>query len=201
MSNVPPPPDFSIGPPPPTKKRRRRWPAIAAAAAAGAIIAGVITTLVTIAATSGTANNSTPAPAPTVTVTAAPPAPPAPLPAAEADKKTCQGWAIADDLVTTSASGLTVIPQNVRFSEPAVQANPTWKAAVERASQLLVQAADTLAGQIAPGTSPMLAGFADSTVSAIRTLAIAQKTFDPTQNTVFDMFTAGRDSLDWMCGR
>lgn len=195
------PPAQPAWPPPPPLQRRRRWPAITAAAGAGAIIAGVITTLVTIAATPGPANNSTPAAPPTVIVTAAPPAPPAPLPAAEADKKTCQGWVIADDLVTTAASGLNVIPQNMPFTDPAVQANPSWKAAVDRASQLYGQAAETLAGQIAPGTSPVLAGFADSTVSALRTLAVAYKTFDPTSGTVVDMFTAGRDALDWSCGR
>ncbi|CDO91222.1 hypothetical protein AWC29_01090 [Mycobacterium triplex] len=195
------PPAQPAWPPPPPLQRLRRWPAIAAAAGVGAVIAGVITTLVTIAATPRVANNSTPAQAPTVTVTAAPPAPTAPLPAAEADKKTCQAWAITDDLVTTAASGLNVIPQNMPFTDPAVQANPTWKAAVDRASQLYGQAAETLAGQIAPGTSPMLAGFADSTVSALRTLAVAYKTFDPTSGKVVDMFTAGRDSLDWVCGR
>lgn len=195
------PPAYPTWPPPPPLQRRRRWPAIAAAAGAGAVVAGVVTTLVTIAATSGPAHNSTPTAAPTVTVTAAPPPTPAPLPVAEADKKTCQGWAIADDLVTTAASGLNVIPQNMPFTDPAVQANPAWKAAVDRASQLYSQAAETLAGQIAPGTSPMLAGFADSTVSALRTLSVAYKTFDPTSGTVVDMFTAGRDALDWSCGR
>lgn len=199
--SIAPPPAYPTWPPHPPLKQRRRWLAIAAAASAGAIIAGVITTLVTIAATSGPASTGTPTAAPTVTVTAAPGKPPAPLPAAEADKKTCQGWAIADDLVTTGASGLNVIPQNMPFTDPAVQANPSWKAAVDRASQLYSQAADTLAAQIAPGTSPILAQFADTTVSALRTLSIAYKTYDPTAGNVVDMFTAGRDALDWSCGR
>jgi hypothetical protein len=37
--------------------------------------------------------------------------------------------------------------------------------------------------------------------SAARALAVACKTFDPTSGTVVDMFTAGRDALDWLCGR
>ena len=200
--SIAPPPAYPTWPPQPypPQQRRRRWPAIAASAGVGAIIAGVITTLVTMAATSGPTPTGTPAAAPTVTVTAAPPKPP-PLPAAQADAKTCQGWAMADDLVTTAGTGLNVMPQNVTITDPAVQANPAWKAAVQRASQLYSQAADTLAAQIAPGTSPMLAEFADTTVSALRTLSVAYKTFDTTAGNVVDMFTAGRDVLDWSCGR
>ena len=204
--SIAPPPAYPTWPPQPyppqqQQQQRRRWPAIAASAGVGAIIAGIITTLVTMAATSGPTPTVTPAAAPTVTVTAAPPKPPPPLPATQADAKTCQGWAMADDLVTTAGTGLNVMPQNVTITDPAVQANPAWKAAVQRASQLYSQAADTLAAQIAPGTSPMLAEFADTTVSALRTLSVAYKTFDTTAGNVVDMFTAGRDALDWSCGR
>ena len=55
------------------------------------------------------------------------------------------------------------------ITDPAVQTNPAWKAGVLRASDLYAQAADTFESQIAPGTRPMLAQVADTTVSSLRT--------------------------------
>jgi hypothetical protein len=205
MSIAPPPPVYPTGPPspyPPTPQRRRRWPAIAASAGIGAVVAGVITTLVTVAATpEPTSTAAAPGAPQTVTVTAAPAKPPAPLPTAEADKQTCHAYGTADTLVTAAGVALNVIPQGITIIDPAVQANPAWKAGVIRASELYGQAADTFAAQIAPGTSPMLAQIADTTVSSLRTLSEAYKSFDPTAGNVVAMFQADQKALDWLCGR
>jgi hypothetical protein len=82
-----------------------------------------------------------------------------------------------------------------------VQNNPAWKAGVMRASQLYSQAADTFASQIAPGTSPMLAGIADTTVSSLRTLSEAYKAFDPDTGNAVAVYQADQKALDWLCGR
>jgi hypothetical protein len=204
MSIAPPPPVYPTGPPspyPPTPpQRRRRWPAIAASAGVGAVVAGVITTLITVAATPKPASTGAAPVAPqTVTVTAAPAKPPTPRPAAEADKQTCHAWATTDTLYTAAAAAQSVIPQGMTIIDPAVQANPAWKAGVLRASELYGQAADTFAGQIAPGTSPMLAEIADTTVSSLRTISEAYKTFDPASGDAVAVYQADQKALDWLC--
>ena len=204
MSIAPPPPVYPTGPPSPypsaPPQRRRRWPAIAASAGIGAVVAGVITTLVTVAATpEPTSTAAAPGAPQTVTVTAAPAKPPAPLPAAEADKQTCHAWGTTDTLVDAALAAMSVIPQGMTITDPAVQQNPAWKAGVIRASELYGQAADTFAAQIAPGTSPMLAQIADTTVSSLRTLSEAYKTFDPTTGNAVAVFQANQQALDWLC--
>ena len=204
MSIAPPPPAYPTWPPqpyppPPPPQRRRRWPAIAAAAAIGAIVAGVITTVVTVAATNPEPTGTTAAPAAeTVTVTAAPPTP-TPLPAAQADKQTCHAWGTTDTLYTAAAAAQGVIPQGMTITDPAVQDNPAWKAGVIRASELYSQAADTFAAQIAPGTSPVLAQIADTTVSSLRTLSEAYKSFDPASGNSVAVYQANQKALDWLC--
>ena len=49
---------------------------------------------------------------------------------------------------------MLVIPNGMDITDPAVQSNPAWKAAVTRASDLFGQAADTFESQIAAGTTP-----------------------------------------------
>lgn len=186
-------PPQPIGPP---RRPRRRWPAIAAAAAGGALAGGVITTLVTFAATPSTPSA---APPETVTVTAAPPAPPTPLPVAEADAQTCHAWGTADRLVTAAASAMSVIPDGVQFTDPAMDARPGWKAAVVRASTFFDQAASTFEVQIAPGTSPTLRQISDTTVSALRTLSEAYSAFDPASGHSVAVFQASQQAMDWLC--
>jgi hypothetical protein len=201
MSIAPPPPVHPTWPPQPAPPQRRRWSAVAAGAGVGAVISGAITTLITVAATSRpTGTTAAPTAAPTVTVTAAPSKPPAPLPAAEADKQTCHAYGTVDNLITAAANALNIIPQGMPFTDPAVQKNPTWKAGVMRAGQLYDQAADVFASQTAPGTSQMLAEIADTTVSSLRTLSIAYKTFDPDSGKAIDVFQADQKALDWLCG-
>lgn len=196
--SIAPPPAYPQWPPP-AAPLRRRWPAVAAAAGIGAIVAGVITTLITIAATTPkTANAGSPS-AQTVTETAAPAPPPAPLPAAEADAQTCHAWGTTDTLYTAAAVAQGVIPQGMTITNPAVQDNPAWKAGVIRASEIYNQAADTFAAQIAPGTNPMLAEVADTTVSSLRTLSLAYKTFDPANGSAVSVYQTSQQALDWLC--
>lgn len=201
--SIAPPPAYPTWPPQPyppaPQKPRRRWPAVAAAASVGAIIAGLVTTLITYAATSP-APSHTAAPAPsTVTQTAGPPPSPAPLPVAEADAQTCRGWQTTDKLVTAATASMLVIPNGMNITDPAVQSNPAWKAAATRASDLFGQAATTFQAQIAPGTNPTLGGIADTTVSALRTLSEAYKTFDPAAGNSVTVFQASQQALDWLC--
>lgn len=203
MSIAPPPPVYppwpaSPHPPAPPPRRRRRWPAVAAAACIGAVVAGAITALVTVTAIPHTGSKAPAAP-PTITVTAAPAKPPTPQPAAQADKQTCHAWGTADTLVTAASVAQSVIPQGMTIIDPAVQTNPTWKAGVLQASELYAQAANTFAAQIAPGTSPMLAQIADTTVSALRTLSEAYKAFAPEAGNAVDVFKANQKAIDWLC--
>ncbi|MBS4730565.1 hypothetical protein MSM1_20320 [Mycobacterium sp. SM1] len=203
MSIAPPPPAYPTRPPRPyppvPSQHRRRWPAVAASASVGALISGTITTLVTMAATAGSGDNTAgPTAAPTVTVTATPPKP-TPLPVAEADKQTCHAWGTADNLVTAAAYALNVIPQGMPFTDPAVRDNAAWKAGVKRASDLYAQAADVFASQIAPGTSQILAEVSDTTVSSLRTLSEAYKSFDPDSDKAVAVFQASQKALDWIC--
>jgi hypothetical protein len=201
--SIAPPPAYPTWPPQPyppaPQKPRRRWPAVAAAAGVGAIIAGSVTTLITFAATSPEPTHTT-APAPsTVTETAGPPPSPAPLPVAEADAQTCRSWRTTDKLVTAATASMLAIPSGMDITDPAVQTNPAWKAAVTRASDLFGQAADTFVAQIAPGTNATLAGVADTTVSSLRTLTEAYKTFDPAAGNSVAVFQASQQALDWLC--
>ena len=200
MSIAPPPASPTWPPqpyPPAPQKPRRRWPAIAAAAGIGAIVAGSITTLITFAATSPEhAHTAAPAPS-TVTQTAGPPPSPAPLPVAEADARTCRGWKTTDKLVTAATASMLVIPNGMNITDPAVQNNPAWKAAVTRASDLFGQAANTF--EIAPGTNPTLAGVADTTVASLRTLSEAYKSFDPASGNSVAVFQASQQAIDWLC--
>lgn len=196
MSTLPPQrTQFAWPPPPPMPPQgpRRRWPLIAAAAAVGALLAGVITTAITLHAT-------TPAPAPaaqTTTVTAAPPAPPAPLPAAVADAKTCKAWQATNDIVTQAAQAQSVIPKGITIIDPAVQAHPDWAGAVIHSADLLDQAANTLV--IAPGTSTVLADIATTTVSSLRTLATADRTFDEASGNALATFQKNQDAITVVC--
>ena len=205
MSIAPPPPAYPPTwppqqqyPPTPTKPRRR-WPAVAAAAGAGAIVAGVITTVITLSVTAPATTDTTSSSADPVTVTAAPPAPPKALPAAQADAQTCHAWGATDKLYTAAALAQSVIPQGMTITDPAVQGNPTWKGGVIRASELYGQAADSFESQIAPGTSPMLAQIAQTTVSSLRTMSESYKAFDPATGNAVAVYQASQKAMDWLC--
>jgi hypothetical protein len=201
--SIAPPPAYPTWPPQPyppaPQKQRRRWPAVAAAAGIGAIVAGSITTLIAFAATSPEPTRTAgPAPS-TVTETAGPPPSPAPLPVAEADAQTCHAWQTTDTLFTAAAAAQGVIPQGMTITDPAVQANPAWKAGVLRASDLYAQAANTFESQIAGDASPMLSQAADTTVSSLRTLSESYKTFDPANGAAVSAYQAGQKAMNWLC--
>lgn len=200
--SVAPPPAYPTWPPQPyppaPPPRQRRWPAIAAAFGISAIVAGTVTSLITLAATSPT-SSTTAAPPPTVTVTAEAPPPPTPLPAAAADTQTCHAWGTTDRLVTAAATAQNVIPSDVPINDPAIQSNPAWKAGALRSSELLGQAARTFDSQIAAGTSPMLAEVSKTTVSSLRALSEANRTFDPVLTKSFAVFQASRTTMDSLC--
>lgn len=205
MSSIAPPPAYPTWPPqqpypPAPQKPRRRWPAVAAAAGIGAAVAGLITTLITVAATPAPSTAAAPAPAPpTVTETAGPPPAPAALPAVQADAQTCHAWGTANTLVTAGTAAMRVIPDGTDITSPAVQGNPAWKSSVSRASGLFGQAADTFESQIAPGTSSSLAGVADTTVSSLRTLSEAYRSFDPASGNSVAVFRTSQQAMDWLC--
>ncbi|MGA9374951.1 MAG: hypothetical protein WBV64_07950 [Mycobacterium sp.] len=121
------------------------------------------------------------------------------LPAAQADAQTCHAWGTADKLVTAASVAQGVLPEGTVITDAAVQGNPAWKAGVLRASGLYAQAADTFEGQIAAGTTPMLAQVADTTVSSLRTLSEAYKVFDPVSANAVPVFQANQRALDWLC--
>lgn len=202
MSIAPPPPVYPSWPPAPypppaPPARKRRWPAITAAAGISAVVAALVTTLITVKAT---APEPAVATAPEeVTVTAAPAPPPAPLPAAEADKQTCRAWSTTSTLFTQGASAQGIIPQGMTITDPAVQSNPAWKGGVLKASDFYAQAANTLETQLAPGTTPMLSQIASTSVSALRTLSEAYKTFDPAAGNSMAVFQETQQAMDWLC--
>lgn len=196
MSIAPPPPPTWPAPAPPS--RRRRWIPIAAAGFGSAIVAGVITAIIMITITPHPAKPAAkPTTAPTMTVIASPTPPPAPLPAEQADAQTCHSWGTADMLVSAAGAAQAIIPPGKTFTDPAIQDHPEWKAGVLRAADLYAQAATTLAPT--PGTSSILAQFADTTASALRTMSEAYKTFDPDSGYPVDVFRAGQKALYFLC--
>lgn len=195
----PPPP----GPPPPSPgSSRRSWPALAAAAAAGAVVAAIIAALITMQV-----RDTTPGAAPThapVTKTVQPPAPasPAPLPTAQADHQTCyQGWDAASRYVDMAKDALRVLPKGMKVSDPAVQSNPDWIAALQKAGSLYQQASDTLRAQIAPGTTPVLAAAANTAVPALRTLGDATANPTAANGNAFGIADAAAKEVGALCNR
>jgi hypothetical protein len=147
-------------------------------------------------------NSGPAAPVPrTVTVTAVPSSTPAPAAASAgaADGRTCAAWHSVGPLFTAAADAQRAIPRGMAVTDPAVRNNPAWASGVAKAGDLYGQAADTIAAQIAPGTSPILGQIADTTVSALRTLSIAYKTYDPANGNSMRAFRATKDAMDVYC--
>ena len=138
MSIAPPRPPTWPSPHQPGRARLWSWPALIAAGAGGAAVAATIATVITAqVAGSHPARTASPAaPAATVTVTPTPPPGPAPLPAAQADQRTCQAWHATNDLIVAGAVAQSVIPQGMTITDPAVRANPSWAAGVQKAADL-----------------------------------------------------------------
>lgn len=206
MSSVEPPPAYPKWPPPPYPPQqptteRRRWPAFAAGAAAGAIVAATIASIITANVTGGSGHTSTPAAPVTITETPAPPPTPTPLPAADANRRTCNTWLAAGELINSGAAELAVLPSGVKILDPAVRANPEWTAAVQRASELYGQAADKLAAGIAPGTTAILNQTADAAVAALRVLSTGYGSFDDAAGNTYHIMKESADTMDVVCER
>lgn len=205
---LPPPPDPGKwppppGPPPPPPRRSRRsWPTLAAAAAAGAVVAAIIAAVITMQV-----RDTTPAAAPThapVTKTVQPPTPqsPAPLPTAQADHQTCyQGWDVASHYTDMAKDALRVLPNGMKVSDPAIQSNPDWTAALKRAGSLYQQASDTLRAQIAPGTTPVLVAAANTAVEALHTLGDATANPTAANGNAFGIADAAAKEVGALCNR
>lgn len=184
----PPPPAFPPPPHPgyppqlpgPSARARRRWPVLVASGIAGAIVASAVSTIVTVQARDGA--SSQPRVSSPTTVTVAAPTPPAqvPLPTAEANRQTCrQGWIAAGNHIKSAQAAVSGLPPEIKVGDPAVASNPQWAAAVQQAADFYRQAGDALAPNIAPGTTPVLAEAARTSVKALRLLADAIRTSDP----------------------
>lgn len=176
---VPPvPPQISGYPPlppgPPAGGRQHRWPILIAAAAVGGMVAVAAVTAITTQARLSA--HTAPKSPPPVTVTVPPPTPaaPTPLPTAQADRQTCQqGWIPAGQAIDSATAALDVLPKGMKVADPAVQANPEWANAVGKAGEFYRNASAILRGQIAPGTTPVLAEAAHTAVTALHALGDA----------------------------
>ena len=94
-----------------------------------------------------------------------------------------------------------MIPQGTTILDPAVRANPTWTAGVERAAGLYGQAADTLAAGIAPGTTTILTQSAGAAAAALRALETGYKTFDQANGNTYHVVKESADTMDVLCER
>lgn len=185
LGTVPPAPPPPFGympqpPGPPSGNGRRRWPILFAAGIIGAVIASAAAAGITLQARDTTAATpELPAPV-TVTVAAPTPAAPAPLPTSQADRQTCrQGWINAGNLIKSAQAAVTVLPPDVKVGDPATASNPEWAEAVKLAANYYRQASSALESNIAPGTTPVLAEAAQTSVKALRLLGDAIRTSDP----------------------
>lgn len=167
-------------PPRPPGGHRRRWPALIAAAVLGAILAGTATAVGVIHARDD-AGGAEIASAP-MTVTVAPAVPPAPkpLPATEADRLTCRdGWLEAGNYIRSARATMRALPPGVKVGDPTAMNNPEWRAVAQEAADSYRKASEVLEAAIAPGTTPVLAEAAHTSVKALRLLADSIATSDP----------------------
>lgn len=199
MSVAPRPPAYPAWPQQhPPRRPRRGWLALAAAFIGSAAVFGAIATVITMQATPTPRAPAAP-PTPTVTVTAAPPTETT-LPAAQADAETCHAWGTASTLVTAAQTAMTsVVPPAITLTNPEMQSNPTYAAAATKAGDLYTQAGDTLADQIAVGTSAVLEHAATVTASALRTLGEAYRTFDPANGNASTVYGESEQTMNAVC--
>lgn len=183
---------------PPAPAARRRWPLFVSGVAIGAASAAAVTA----GLMAGTRDTATRTPVTiTATVTPAAPTTPAPLPAADADRHTCNTWLSAGKLINDAATELSVLPSGVKILDPAVRANPDWTAGVQKAAKLYGQAADALAGDIAPGTTKILDETSGATAAALRVLSTGYATFDDAAGNTYHMMKESADTMDALCNR
>lgn len=194
----PPPPPL---PPPRRPSGRKRWPVLVMAGAISAVIASTAAAVITVQARGNSESQPISAPV-TVTVAAPTPAVPAPLPVDQANRQTCQEGFIATQAPTKSATeALSILPAGVKVLDPAVQQNPEWASAVRTAGGYYTQASEALRTRIAPGTTPVLANAADTTVKAFRVLGDAYTKFEPIAGNAHDLAVEASDQMVALCTR
>jgi len=205
---LPPPPSVPGFPPlppgpPPAHGPRRRWPVLVAAGLVGAVVAAVAAATITVAN-----RDSSPAAAPqtrapvTKTVSPAAPSSPAPLPTAQADHQTCyQGWDSASHFTDLAGDAMRALPKGMKISDPTIQSNPDWTAALQKASGFYQQASDALRSQIAPGTTPVLLNAANTAVLALHTLGDATANPTATNGNAFNAADAATKEVGILCNR
>lgn len=202
----PQPPTYPAGygpPPQQTPPPRGRW-IIAVVVAVTALITATATAITTIEVRGGTSSSSTASPPVTITITAPTHTPqtPVPLPTAQADRQTCQdGFIASNRLMDKANAALDELPTGMRIDNPAVKTNPDWLSAVQRAGNLEDQAADILDVNIAPGTTPILAAAANTSVFAIRGLSFSVTNIDPNSGNVADISNAAAAEMRALCRR
>ncbi len=196
----PPPP----GPPGASNRRRRGgWALMAAAGVAGAVLASTVAAVVTLQARDTGSTTATSAPTP-ITVTVSAPSSPAPdrLPAGEANSQTCrQGWVAAGNLIQSAQTALRVLPPNVKVGDPAATSDPRWSTTVLQAADLYGQASSALEADLAPGTTPVLAEAARTSVRALRLLGDAIRTSDPATGNVVAIANESTKQTGVLCDR
>lgn len=208
VGTVPPPyppqiPGYPPLPPsPPTGGGRRRWPILLAAATVGAAVAAGAAAVITTQVRDATASAPNLPAQVTVSVPAPTPAAPAPLPTEQADRQTCQqGWVPAGQAIDSATSSLNVLPKGMKVVDPAVQANPEWANAVSKAGEFYRQASSTLDGQIAPGTTPVLAEAAHTAVTALHALGDAMSPPSDINGNVGEIANAAAAQVGVLCQR
>lgn len=200
----PPPPTSPLAPlgyppPPPPRGPHHRWPRIAAAAALGAVVGAVATISITLQVRDDGARVEA---TPTATVTVSPPAdPPAlsPLPEAQANRETCGTRTQASRLISEASTAQGVIPQGMAIDDPAVQANPTWSAGVQRAAALYRDAGRTL--KVTPGTTSVLAESVSTASRALLALGTTYEAFASVSGNTYDIASEASDTMDELCQR
>jgi len=108
---------------------------------------------------------------------------------------------VAAERVDAATDALTVIPKELTILDPAVRANPDWNAAVQKAGTLYRQASDALRPRIAPGTTPILAGAADTAVKALSVLGDSYTGFDPAAGKTHEIAAASSHEMAALCTR
>ena len=165
-----------------------RWPLLLAVAASTALLTSVITAVITASAVSGGRTTSLP-----MTIGKTPSPPPArasaPLPVAQADQNTCAAFTDAGVQMLAADRALDIIPPEIAVLDPEVGTNPDWADAIEEASTLYTQAAQTLGTGITSGSTPLLESTARAFSLEIGALATAYQTYDPS---IGDLVNASR---------
>ena len=82
-----------------------------------------------------------------------------------------------------------------------MQQNPEWASAVRRAGGFYTQASEALRAKIAPGTTPVLAAAANTTVKAFHVLGESYATFDPIAGNAHDIAVEASDQMFALCTR